>query len=59
MAFLVGWKSIIGSSGFTLKNSLLYDVGRGVQDEWAGSRDLYRLMEGEWRQWDPGTQQWV
>jgi hypothetical protein len=41
VAFLVGLKSIIGSSGFTLKNSLLYDVGRGVQDEWAGSRDLY------------------
>ena len=34
-------RDIIGSSGFTLKNSLLYDVGRGVQDEWAGSRDLY------------------
>jgi len=41
VAFLIGWKSIGGSSGFTLKNSLLYDVGRGVQDEWAGSQDLY------------------
>jgi len=41
VAFLIGWKSIAGSSGFTLKNSLLYDVGRGIQDEWAGSRDLY------------------
>jgi len=25
----------------------------------AGSRDLYRLIEGEWRRWDPTTQQWV
>ena len=41
VAFLIGWKKIAGSSGFTLKNSLLYDVRRGVQDEWAGSRDLY------------------
>jgi len=41
IAFLVGWKKIAGSSGFTLKNSLLYNVGRGVQDEWALSQDLY------------------
>lgn len=25
----------------------------------AGSRDLYRMIEGEWRRWDPTTQQWV
>lgn len=25
----------------------------------AGSRDLHRLIEGEWRRWDPATQQWV
>jgi hypothetical protein len=41
VAFLVGWKLIAGSSGFTLKNSLFYDVRRGVQSEFAGSRDIY------------------
>jgi hypothetical protein len=25
----------------------------------AGSRDLYRLIEAEWRRWDPATQDWV
>ncbi len=25
----------------------------------AGSRDLYRMMSGDWRRWDPATQQWV
>lgn len=25
----------------------------------AGSRDLYRLIEAEWRRWDPTMQQWV
>jgi hypothetical protein len=41
VAFLVGLKDIIGSRGFTLKNSLLYGIGRGVQTEWAASRDFY------------------
>jgi hypothetical protein len=41
VAFLVGLKSIIGASGFTLKHSRLENVGRGVQAEWAGSKDFY------------------
>jgi hypothetical protein len=41
LAFLVGQKGIAGSSGFELVGSRLEDVGRGVQDEWAGSKDLY------------------
>ena len=41
IAFLVGQKDIAGSSGFTLKRSRALDVGRVVQDEWAGSKDLY------------------
>ncbi|MBU3078789.1 hypothetical protein [Sphingomonas quercus] len=41
VAFLLGMKRIVGASGFTLKHSLVYDVGRVVQDEWAGSRDFY------------------
>jgi hypothetical protein len=41
VAFLIGWKLIAGSSGFTLKNSLFYDIRRGVQSEWAKSQDIY------------------
>ena len=41
VAFLVGLKNIAGSSGFSLVRSRLVDIGRGVQDEWAGSKDLY------------------
>lgn len=41
VAFLLGWKDIAGSSGFTLKRSRIYDVGRAIQDEWSGSRDFY------------------
>jgi hypothetical protein len=41
IAFLLGQKDIAGSSGFTLKRSRLLDVGRAVQDEWAGSKDIY------------------
>ena len=41
VAFLLGQKDIAGASGFTLKRSRLTDVGRGVQDEWAGSKDFY------------------
>jgi hypothetical protein len=40
VAFLLGWKDIGGSSGFTLKRSRIYDVGRVVQDEWSQSRDV-------------------
>ena len=41
VAFLVGIKNIAGSSGFTLIHSRIEDVGRGVQDDWAGSKDFY------------------
>ena len=41
VAFLLGQKDIAGSSGFGLARSRLVDVGRGVQDEWAGSKDVY------------------
>ena len=41
VAFLLGKKGIAGSSGFSLVKSLAYDVGRVVQDEWAGSKDFY------------------
>ncbi len=41
VAFLVGLKNIAGASGFTLKRSRLENIGRGVQDEWSGSKDLY------------------
>lgn len=41
LAFLLGLKDIAGASGFSLVRSRLIDVGRGVQDEWAGSKDFY------------------
>lgn len=41
VAFLLGWKDITGSSGFTLVHSRAEDVGRVVQDEWSGSKDFY------------------
>jgi hypothetical protein len=41
VAFLLGIKDIAGSSGFTLKHSRLYDVGRAVQDDWSGSKNFY------------------
>jgi hypothetical protein len=41
VAFLVGIKGIAGASGFTLKHSNLYDVGRAVQDDWSGSKNFY------------------
>jgi hypothetical protein len=41
VAFLLGWKDIAGSNGFTLKRSRIYDVARAVQAEWSGSRDIY------------------
>ena len=40
VAFLLGIKGIAGSSGFTLKHSRLYDVGRAVQDDWSGSKNF-------------------
>jgi hypothetical protein len=41
VAFLLGLKSIAGASGFTLKHSRLENVGRGVHDDWSGSKDFY------------------
>ena len=40
LVFLLGYKDIVGSSGFTLKHSRLYNIGRGVQDEWSGSKNI-------------------
>jgi hypothetical protein len=41
VAFLLGIKNIAGSSGFTLKHSRLENIGRGVEDDWSGSKDFY------------------
>jgi hypothetical protein len=41
VAFLLGRKRIIGSVGFTLKNSKLENVGRGIFTDWGGARDFY------------------
>ncbi|MES2292755.1 MAG: right-handed parallel beta-helix repeat-containing protein [Pseudomonadota bacterium] len=40
LLFLLGQKDIVGSSGFTLKHSRIYNVGRGVQDDWSGSKNI-------------------
>ena len=40
VAFLLGIKNIAGGSGFTLKNSRLYNVGRGVETDWSGTKDV-------------------
>lgn len=41
VAFLLGRKRILGAVGFTLKNSRLESVGRGVYTDWGGARDFY------------------
>ena len=41
VAFLLGLKNIIGSSGFTLKRCRLENIGRGVQADWSGSKNFY------------------
>jgi hypothetical protein len=41
VAFLLGYKNIAGSSGFTLKHSRVENVGRAVEDDWSGSKDFY------------------
>lgn len=41
VAFLLGRKRILGAVGFTLKNSRLENVGRGVYSDWGGARDFY------------------
>ena len=41
VAFLLGYKNIAGSSGFTLKHSRIENVGRAVEDDWSGSKNFY------------------
>lgn len=41
VAFLLGLKNIAGASGFTLKHSHLENIGRGVEDDWSGSKNFY------------------
>lgn len=41
VAFLLGRKRMLGAVGFTLKNSRLEDIGRGVYSDWGGARDFY------------------
>ncbi len=41
VAFLLGVKDIIGATGFTLVNSRLYNIGRGVRQDWHKSQDFY------------------
>ena len=72
VAFLLGRKRILGAVGFTLKNSRIENVGRGVFTDWGGARDFYiadnvflgrndptRLMGWIGRTWDklPGFPQ--
>ncbi|MCP5144525.1 MAG: hypothetical protein H6978_06845 [Gammaproteobacteria bacterium] len=40
LAFLTGRKNVAGSSGFTLMNSRLENIARGVHGDWGGSRDV-------------------
>lgn len=40
LAFLTGRKNIAGSSGFTLTNSKIEDVVRGVHGDWGESRNV-------------------
>ena len=41
LVFLLGIKNIAGASGFTLKHARLENIGRGVQDDWSGSKNFY------------------
>jgi hypothetical protein len=41
VAFLAGIKNIAGSSGFTLKHSKIYNVGRAIHTDWSGSKNFY------------------
>jgi hypothetical protein len=41
VAFLLGIKNIAGATGFTLKRSRIENVGRGVHDDWSGSKNFY------------------
>ena len=41
VAFMAGLKDITGSSGLTVKDCLIQDVGIGVFSDWSGSKDFY------------------
>jgi hypothetical protein len=41
VAFMTGIKNIAGATGFTLKHSRIYDVGRAIQDDWSASKNYY------------------
>jgi len=41
LAFLLGRKRILGAVGFTLKNSKIENVGRGVYTDWGEAQDFY------------------
>ncbi len=41
VAFLLGYKNIAGSSGFTLKHSRIENIGRAIEDDWSGSKNFY------------------
>src|SRR5271170_2109963 len=41
VAFLLGYKNIAGSSGFTLKHSRVENIGRAIEDDWSGSKNFY------------------
>ena len=41
VGFLLGLKNEMGETGFTLKNSRVYNMDRAIQDDWSGSKDFY------------------
>jgi hypothetical protein len=41
LAFWGGQKNIIGSSGITIKNCRIENVGRAIYTDWSGSKDYY------------------
>ena len=41
LAFWAGYKNLTGSSGITIKNCKLENIGRGVYSDWSGSKDFY------------------
>jgi len=57
VAFKLGMKSIAGSSGFTLKHSRAYDIGRVVEAGWSGSKNFYIADNVFIGRHDPGKMQ--
>jgi hypothetical protein len=41
VAFLVGNKNIIGSSGLTVKRCRFEDIDKGIHTDWSGSKNFY------------------